>query len=252
MGFQKGIIPLLGTIGNITFYESKHGFVARKKSRSIANKIKKDPTFVRTRETMSEFGRACKANKLLRVAFKTQLKNVSDGDLVPRLSKMMMSVIKEDATNLRGKRTVIDGNLEVLKGFDFNAKSTLDNRLSVPKQTSIDRVNGKLSVNVESFIPNKALSAPFECTHFKLISAAAEIDFEKSTWTVDLHESGVNPWDGNPSADINFVNNVPANSTLPLFLVLGVEFYQEGKNGVMSLLNSGAFTTLQLIDVSKG
>jgi len=36
MAQQKGIIPLKGTIGNITFYKSKDGFKAREKRRTMS------------------------------------------------------------------------------------------------------------------------------------------------------------------------------------------------------------------------
>jgi hypothetical protein len=63
MAQQKGIIPLQGTIGNITFYKSKDGFMAREKGSLDASRIATDPAFQRTRENGAEFGRAGKAGK---------------------------------------------------------------------------------------------------------------------------------------------------------------------------------------------
>lgn len=70
MAQQKGIIPLKGTIGNITFYKSKDGFLAREKGSLDATRIANDPAFQRTRENGAEFGRAGKAGKVLRTAFR--------------------------------------------------------------------------------------------------------------------------------------------------------------------------------------
>jgi hypothetical protein len=44
-------------------------------------------------------------------------------------------------------------------------------------------------------------------------------------------------------------NMVPANSTLPLFLALGVEFYQE-VNGVLYRLRDGSFNAAAIVKVS--
>jgi hypothetical protein len=56
MAQQKGIIPLQGTIGNITFYKSKDGFMAREKGSlnadRIANDHFKEP--VRTEQNLEE------------------------------------------------------------------------------------------------------------------------------------------------------------------------------------------------------
>ncbi|HSQ45116.1 MAG TPA: hypothetical protein VLM16_08980 [Ginsengibacter sp.] len=58
MAKQSGIIPLEGTIGNITFYKSKQGFLAKGKGGIPADRNAKDPAFIRTRENGSEFGKA--------------------------------------------------------------------------------------------------------------------------------------------------------------------------------------------------
>jgi len=58
MARQKGIIKLEGTIGDISFYKSKDGHLARTKGGMEADRIKNDPTFQRTRENGNEFGRA--------------------------------------------------------------------------------------------------------------------------------------------------------------------------------------------------
>ena len=71
----------------------------------------------------------------------------------------------------------------------------------------------------------------------------AEIDFEAETYVVATSETAILPWDGTATAPINQVNAVTANSTKPLFLALGVEFYQE-INGQMYPLKNGAFNPL--------
>jgi len=100
MAEQKGIIPLRGTIGNITFYKSKDGFMAREKGSLDANRIATDPAFQRTRENGAEFGRAGKAGKYLRTALRSLLQNVSDSRMIARLVKEMMRVIKADETTM--------------------------------------------------------------------------------------------------------------------------------------------------------
>ncbi len=65
MARQDGILPMKGTIDNITFYKSGDGYIARKKTSLDANRIAKDPVSERTRETGAEFTRAGQATKLL-------------------------------------------------------------------------------------------------------------------------------------------------------------------------------------------
>lgn len=249
MAKQKGIIKLEGTIGDITFYKSQDGFLAKGKGGISADRIANDPNFVRTRENGAEFGNAGKAGKTLRTAIRGLLQNASDNRMVGRLASKMVKVIQADATNPRGLRNVIDGEAELLEGFDFNKNGKLSRTLYAPYAAVIDRVLGTLTVNVPAFIPANMIAAPGGTTHFKIISGGAEIDFENETFVVDTNETAILPWDTAATAVINLANAVTANSTHPLFLALGIEFYQE-VNAVKYPLKNGAFNALNLAKVS--
>ena len=123
MARQKGIIKLKGTIGDITFYKTQDGHLAREKGGIDASRIANDPAFQRTRENGSEFGRAGKAGKLMRTAFRGALLKAADGRMVSRLTQRMIKVIQADSTSDRGMRNVIDGEAELLFGFEFNIHS---------------------------------------------------------------------------------------------------------------------------------
>ena len=70
MASQKGIIKLAGTIGNITFYKTQDGYLAKEKTSLDATRIATDPNFVRTRENGVEFGHACRVGGIFRTAFR--------------------------------------------------------------------------------------------------------------------------------------------------------------------------------------
>ena len=248
MAKQKGIIKLDGTIGGITFYKSQDGYLAREKGGVPAEKIANDPAFQRTRENGEEFGRAGKAGKLLRNAIRAMLQNASDSRMVSRLIQKMVEVVQADAINPRGQRNVIDGESELLEGFDFNINGKLGTTLYAPFTGTIDRVAGTLTASIPSFVPINMLAAPGGATHFKIVSAGAEVDFENETFVMDSQATAVLPWDATATAAINLANAVTANSTHPLFLALGIEFYKQ-VNGQMYPLKNGAFNALSLIKV---
>ena len=79
----------------------------------------------------------------------------------------------------------------------------------------------------------------------------AEVDFENETFVMDAQATAVLPWDSAATAVITLVNTVTANSTHPLFLALGIEFYQE-VNGQMYPLKNGAYNPLSLAKVDGG
>lgn len=251
MARQKGIIKLKGTIGDITFYKTQDGHLAREKGGIDAQRIATDPAFQRTRENGSEFGRAGKAGKILRTALRPLLLNSADSRMVSRLTQSMVKVIQADTTSERGLRNVIDGEAELLFGFEFNIRGKLGTSLFAPFTTTIDRVAGTLDADLASFVPSNMIAAPSGTTHFKMVSGGAEVDFEAETFVVATSETAILPWDATATAAINLSNAVTANSTNPLFLALGIEFYQE-INGQMYPLKNGAYNPLSIVKVDSG
>jgi hypothetical protein len=250
MARQTGIIKLKGTIGGMTFYKtSADGHLVREKGGIEKSRIESDPAFQRTRENGSEFGRAGKAGKMLRTALRALLINSADGRMVSRLTQKMVKVIQADLVNERGLRNVIDGEAELLLGFEFNIRGKLGTTMYAPYVAAIDRVSGEITVDIAPFVPANMVVAPSGTTHYKIISGGAEIDFENEVFTVDTSETAILPWDATLTVAIAQTNQVTAASTKPLFLALGIEFYQE-VNGAMYPLKNGAFNPLALVKVS--
>lgn len=250
MARQTGIIKLKGTIGGMTFYKtSADGHLVREKGGIEKSRIDSDPAFQRTRENGSEFGRAGKAGKMLRTALRALLINSADGRMVSRLTQQMVKVIQADLVNERGLRNVIDGEAELLLGFEFNIRGKLGTSLYAPFVGAIDRVTGEITVDIAPFVPANMLVAPSGTTHYKIISGGAEIDFENETFVVATSETAILPWDATPTVAVSQTNQVTAASTKPLFLALGIEFYQE-VNAQMYPLKNGAFNPLALVKVS--
>lgn len=248
MARQRGIMKLEGTIGDITFYKSKDGFLAKEKGGIPADRIANDPAFQRTRENGAEFGSAGKAGKVLRTAIRGMLQNAKDPRVVSRLTTEMLKVIQADATSQRGLRNVIDGEAELLEGFDFNINAKLGTTIYAPFTATINRAAGELKVDIPAFIPINMIAAPVGASHFKIVSAGVEVDFENESYVTDYSETAELPWDNVATAVINHVNNVTAASTKPLFLILGIQFYQE-VNGTKYSLKNGAFNSLSIVKV---
>ena len=248
MARQKSIIALEGTLGNITFFKSQDGYMAREKGGVTADKIANDPAFERTRENNAEFGRAGKASKLLRTAFRPIIQNASDSRTVSRLTALMFAVIKQDAVNIRGQRNVVDGEASLLQGFEFNNQGKLTTTVFAPYTVTLDRVTGNVDINIPSFIPNQMIAAPDGTTHFKFSMAAAEIDFENETFNVLSAESAFIAWNNQPSTAVDLTVQLPAASTHPLFALLDIEFVQDVNNIKYSLKN-GAFNACSIIKV---
>jgi hypothetical protein len=162
----------------------------------------------------------------------------------------MVKVVQSDDVNTRGMRIAMEGDMIYLAGFDFNISGKLGTTIYAPYSATIDRVTGALSVAIPAFIPQNMLAAPSGATHFRIVAAGSEVDFANDMFIADTAETAILPLDNAATAVINLVNNVTAASNSPLFLALGIEFYQQ-VNAQMYPLKNGAYNALQLVQVES-
>lgn len=248
MAKQRGIIKLEGTIGDITFLRTSDGFIAKENNPVSGDRIATDPAFARTRENASEFGRAGKAGKLIRTALRSALQNAKDSRVTSRLTAELMRVIQADSTSTRGQRNVIDGEAELLQGFNFNNNAVLSSMLYAPYTTTINRAAGTLQLQLPAFVPANMISAPAGATHFKLIASGCAVDFENGSFESDLKETAILPLNTTATGVLDLNCAVSANNTHPLFLTMGLQFYQE-VNGSFYSLKDGGFNALEIVKV---
>jgi hypothetical protein len=246
---QKSILPLQGTVGEINFFKSSDGYRMRAKGGVTKKRFATDPAFARTRENGAEFGTAGKASKVLRMSLWTIAQSASDKRMTSRMVRQMMQVLHADQKNPRGLRNVTDGEPGFLEGFEFNEQGNFSTSFFAPYTANIDRATGECKITIPAFIPEDLVTAPLGATHFKLISGAAEIDFQNGKFTSVTHSSDQIPWTKAPTNEIVLTNTVTPNSTHPLFLAFGVQYYQF-LNGATYSLKSGTFNALSIVKVS--
>ncbi|HEU5147361.1 MAG TPA: hypothetical protein VFT90_11630 [Chryseosolibacter sp.] len=248
MARQESVILLAGGIGNLTFYKSVDGYLARKKSYVSAERIRSDPAFQRTRENNADFSRAGRAAKLLRNAFRGLLIATADRSVTGNLTREIMKVIQADQINPRGQRNVIDGEPILLEGFDFNRQGPLVKTFFAPFTAFINRATGTMVLDIPTFSIESGMQVPEGATHVRLKSAGAAIDFERNTYAGAGAESDVLEIGQQVHGPLRLSQSVSPGSPNPLFLVFAVEFMQL-VNGVHYPLKSGAFNAMTIVKV---
>src|SRR5690606_17093726 len=103
----------------------------------------------------------------------------------------------------RGLRNVIDGEAELLSGFEFNIRGKLSTTLYAPFVPTIDRAAGEIKVDFDPFVPINMVQAPSGATHFRISSGGAEVDFEAETYVVQTTQTAILPWDANATLAIS-------------------------------------------------
>ncbi len=108
--------------------------------------------------------------------------------------------------------------------------------LYAPYSATIDRIAGTAVADIPAFVPVNDIVALSGTTHFKTSNGDAEVDFAAETYVFDSEISTVLPWDS--STVLSLTANLTANSTLPMFQVIGIEFFQEMNSQMYSLKNN--------------
>ena len=248
MARQVGIIRLTGGVGNLSFYKSQDGYLVRKKSGVSRERIMSDPAYARTRENIAEFRRGALATKLLRRAFSTCLRTAADNRVTSRLTSVIMKVIKTDAINPRGERSVTNGEVALLEGFEFNKNAGLAKTFSAPFTAATDRATGTMTIDIPSFSPANSICAPEGATHFRLKAVGAAIDFGGNTCSIATSETADLLITEDVQGPLLLSHTVARASTNPLFLAFGVEFLQL-VNGVLYPLTNATINAMTIVRV---
>ncbi len=249
MARQKGIIKLKGKIGDISFYKTQDGHLAREKGGVDASRIASDPAFVRTRENGAEFGSSAASGKVLRDALRTMLMTASDNRVTSRLTKLMTDIKNLDAISARGLRTVgtaiaLPTAKALLKGFNFNNKAILGGVLYKPY--AVNTATGVITIN--GLVPINDIAYPSGATHVTIKGAWAKIDFAAGVFDVQFSNDVNLPIDGVLTNAILTPALAAVGAGTDVFLLL-IEFLQE-VNAVQYSLKNGAYNALSIVDVA--
>ncbi|TQM51354.1 hypothetical protein BDE36_3132 [Arcticibacter tournemirensis] len=144
---------LRGTAGTVVFRRFRTHTVVqklpeRKKGQTLAS-----------RASACEFGLASTSAASIRDALKPVFRNRHDGAMVNRFNSAVYHSILGSRTAARGNRDLHDGDLDCLKGFEFNAESPLSEALKVKQVVSLSP-EGRIRIQMDALHSNTDLKVP--------------------------------------------------------------------------------------------
>lgn len=249
MARQKGILKIEGTIGDVTFYKSQDGHLAKGKGGVSKDRILNDPSFIRTRENGAEFGSAGLSGKLMRDNLRPLMSLAADNRVTSRITKLMTQILKLDTTSARGKRNVGVATAgapakALLKNFNFNLNAILGALLFKP--FAVNTTTGVITI--ANLTPASDIAFPGGATHVNITGGAANINFVTGAADVKLTNS-VNLAISAASSAITLTPTaVPTGAGVKMFF-LKIEFLQL-VNGIQYSLKNGAFNPLAIVEVA--
>ncbi|HMC01603.1 MAG TPA: hypothetical protein VKN14_11265 [Flavobacteriaceae bacterium] len=237
MAKQKGIIPLVGTIGGVNFYYLNGKPVARKAGGGFNGKaIKTKANMRRVRENSSEFGHCSEVNKVFRKALRPFYKGYKFTHFHSRLMTLFTQLKDLDTINQRGKRVVFEGvltteGLSFLKQFNYTPEC--DVRYVLPFDFEID--GSTFALMISHFDINK-VNFISGATHIEINYGVLDFNFETLSYALHLATPSVLDKSFTNTTVVLTLESLPT-SVGTLLCVLGVRFYQE-VDGQLYLLNA--------------
>ncbi len=179
MARQKGLIKIVGTVGDLNYYITKGVAYARRAGGGFnGDAIKTKASMVRVRENASEFGHCSQVKKAFRMGLLPFLQGITGRSIHSRLMQLFLEIKALDAVSERGKRCVQEGlqtgkGKRLLRQFEFTPHHAL-------LQTLIDQSPfdwATQALTVMDFYP-KAFKAPKTATHVGVTLGVLDFDFE--------------------------------------------------------------------------
>jgi hypothetical protein len=209
-----------------------------KKKKAVVNRkrVLTDPAFARTRENNAEFTRAAKANGLLRRAFALGLPNKADRYVSARLTKTMFNILQSDQVNDRGKRSVSQGVLSILEGFNFNRDTSLQNVLRAPYSITFNKEAMQVTISFPLFISKAMIETGSGANAYMLSAMAASLHFEKEIFPVEPVQTDVLDISRTPHKDLQLkLPDIDQQPDDTIIVALGIEFFHNSSGSIQQI-----------------
>ena len=184
---KKDIKALSRMVGSdYSVYLRDGEICVRRKGGVSGTAFKTSPNLIRTRQNNREFGHAASQGAQLRKMVQAMLRPTLDTKVSNRMTKAVLSVIKESASR-PGNRTFWEGlateaGKTKLTGFDFNSKAPLGSRLF--SQYEVDVEEG--SVRIPQLDISMDMNLASEATHVRF--RLGVMDEIPGTWDFDVYQ----------------------------------------------------------------
>ncbi|MCH6236567.1 hypothetical protein [Cognataquiflexum rubidum] len=242
----------VGTLGGITFYLMNGKHFARQARQKNKKRYWLSRFFVGTKKMNDEFGRASTLSSSFRYLAHTLLYQMDTGYLHSKLSGAFRKIMLTDSSRGPGKRTLLGGDVSLLRGKEFAKQAKLQNLLGQMPTIEIDQEAGMVKVDFSQvgFLNPKAI--PVGASHFQVkigIVQVPESPKAKGKFFISGEESHFKK-----DESLTLLGEVPMSYDPVLkdylgTVMVGIYFFQESNGQYYPLKSGGA---VRVLEVWKG
>jgi hypothetical protein len=151
----------------------RDGYYKVRKIGLSARRVKTDPAFAATRKQAKEFGAIVKLTQRW-----SDIVEQATGSKIARrkLSSTLAKIVLQDKVNLPGMRSLLQGNVEKLKGLDLNPAATWKEAIGITVETEYNPTAKQLTLRLPAHNPVATISPPPQVTHYRVKALLLSID----------------------------------------------------------------------------
>ncbi|WP_290792790.1 hypothetical protein [Flavihumibacter sp. UBA7668] len=187
MARQTGIFNISGKIGDQVFYY--------KNGKKLVRKAVNKETYTLSegsRKTNKEFASAHGVSNLFKKAVESFLKQYADKQFINRLRGKLIEIINTGPQEKKGERSIVDGNLLMLKELEFNCHTSLDKLVKFSPVITIDPFKS-IELEIPAIQLAEAFSAPDNATHVVLSIQCCSFDLAEKNGRKSIAEELIIP-----------------------------------------------------------
>lgn len=237
MAEQQGILTYSGKLGNTVGYVrgDKH-FKRMKPSSYMPNE--------ESQKSGAEFGKGSNACALLKMAFPPLLLRAFKTDLHNRLAAVLRKIIRTGPVAKKGNREVFDGNLSLLKGFQFNAKVHFSKLCLAPIETVLTA--NEINISISPFAWQNCIKAPKAASVVKIGLCCVFTDFVNGEFEA-VKGTELSLTKGATFKGGRLKIAIPEGKELGVLLVVNI-FFESDFNGSTYLVENLKFQAGEILD----
>ncbi|MCL6261347.1 hypothetical protein M3O96_19765 [Aquiflexum sp. TKW24L] len=242
----------VGTLGGITFYLMNGKNIARQARQKNRKRYWLSRFFVGTKKENDEFGRASPLSSSFRNLAHPLLYQIHTGYLHSQLSGVFRKIMLTDGIHGKGKRTLLAGDVSLLRGMEIAKQAKLQNLLGQMPIVQIDQEAGMVKVDFSKVGRINQNAIPAGASHFQVKIGIVQVPEKPKVKGKSFFSGEENYYKQDES--LAQLGEVPISYDPVLqdylgTVMVGIYFFQESNGQFYPLKSGGA---VRVVEVWKG